>query len=320
MKRIIGCVLLAALLGLGGCGTPEVLSASPEESIDETPVDTSAVYTDPANTQPLMTPTATSQAYPYSDEEGRMRYQLIINGNTVYTEHLPFSITGEEGAYYPLEDVLGFFNIPFLINESSRAVTGRVNGSVFKVQANVPKMTVGKTVLNSNVSPRYVNGCLYVPSFLFMELLGATVDFTPDRSGATLVTQMAIDAEKSTLEGLALDDNTFGDGNVQLTLEAEAKTVCAKLFLSDAVGKGQEVLTVFIKPHESTTIYFSAGAYILKLASGDTWISDEEAFGETGSYSSTEAFTFEEGGQYELKASSAQGDFHADSAQGFTGN
>lgn len=153
-----------------------------------------------------------------------------------------------------------------------------------------------------------------------MELLDATVDFTPDRAGATLVTEFTVDAGKSTPEGLALADNTFGDGSVRLTLEADDKTVCAKLFPADAVGKGQEVLTAFIKPDESAELYFSAGVYILKLASGDTWISDEEAFGEAGSYSSTDAFSFEEGGRYELKTSSSQGDFHADNAHGFTGN
>lgn len=320
MKKIIGGLLIAALLGLGGCGA--ALNASAEASVAEKQSASSEAASSEEEAQPLPTPvpTATPQPFPYTDEEGRLRYQLIINGNTVHTEHLPLSISGEEGAYYPLEDVLGFFNIPFLIDDSSRAATGRVNGSVFKVQAGSPKMTVGKLTLESSVSPQCVDGCLYVPSFLFMELLGATVDFTPDRSGATLVTDIAINPKESTLEGLTLADNTFGDDEVKLTLSAEDKAVCAKLFLADAAGKGQEVLTVFIKPNESATMFFSAGIYILKLASGDTWISDEEAFGEAGSYSATEAFTFEKGGKYELKASETQGDFHADSADGFTGN
>lgn len=318
MKRIIDCVLIAVLLGLGACGAPVSSVEAPVEQQSESSEGDSAAEATQAI--PTPEPTTTTLPYPYTDDEGRLRHQLIINGNTINTEHLPFSIEAEKGAYYPLEDVLGFFRIPFLINESSRAATGRVNGSVFKAQAHVPEMTVGKSTLGASVSPKCVDGCLYVPSFLFMELLGATVDFTPDRSGATLVTDIAIDPETSTLEGLTLADNTFGDGSVQLTLEAGDQTVCAKLFFADAVGKGQEVLTVFIEPNESQKIHFGAVVYILKLASGDTWISYEEAFGETGSYTSTEAFTFEKGGKYELKTSSTQGDFYADSAQGFTGN
>ncbi len=320
MKRIIGCIVIIMLLGLCACGAPAA-PAAPADTAEGLP-ESSEISTAPEETHPLPTlaPTATPFPYPYTDDEGRLRYQLIINGNTVNTEHLPFSIEGEKGAYYPLEDVLGFFDIPFIVNESSRAATGRVNGSVFKVQAGVPEMTVGKSTLGASVSPQCVDGCLYVPSFLFMELLGATVDFTPDRSGATLETDMDIDPETSTSDGLTLTDNTYGDGSVQLTLEAGNQTVCAKLFFADAVGKGQEVLTVFINPNESKDIHFSAGVYILKLASGDTWISDEEAFGAAGSYTSTEAFTFEKGGKYELETSSAQGDFYTDSAQGFTGN
>ncbi len=318
MKRIVGCLLIAALLGLGACGALPTSHASAEVSADGQKSEGTA----PEKTQVAQTPvpTATPQPYPFTDEQGRVRYQLIINENTVNTEHLPFSISGEKGAYYPLEDVLGFFNIPYLINENARAATGRVNGSVFKVQAGVPEMTVGKSTLGSSSAPQCVDGCLYVPSFLFIELLGATVDFTPDGSGATLVTNITVDAAKSTPDGLTLAENTIGDGSVQLTLEADDKAVCAKLFFADAVGKGREVLTVFIKPNERKNIYFSAGVYILKLASGDTWISDEEAFGETGSYMATEAFTFKKGGKYELKTSQTQGDFHSDSASGFTGN
>jgi len=114
-----------------------------------------------------------------------MRYQLIINGNVVKTEHLPFSISGEKGAYFPLVDVLAYFDIHIY---NSRAATGRVNDLVFKVQASVPKMTIGQTILESSASPQYVDGCLYVPSFLFMELLDTTVNFSSDHSGGTLFT------------------------------------------------------------------------------------------------------------------------------------
>jgi hypothetical protein len=244
----------------------------------------------------------------------------VINGEVVETPHLPFSLSGEEGAYLPLEDVLSSFGIPCLINETSRSATGRVNGKVFTAQARLKKMTVGKSSLESEAMPYYIDGCLYVPSFLFMELLDATVDFTPDRSGATLSTDITIDASGSTLKGLKLPDNTYGEGGARLVLSASERSACAKLFYADATGKGEEVLVALLAPGESVTLSFPAGTYILKLAYGDTWLGDAEAFGEQGVYSSTEAYTFEKGGKYELATSTTDGDFYADSQDGFTGS
>ncbi len=321
IKRIGVLFSIMTILALCACSAQSTAlqsneSATPQASSEPN----SAVTTLPVTTTQTPVPTATPQPFPYEDEAGRTRYQLIINGETVDTESLPFSISGEKGAYYPLKDVLAFFDVPCLISESSRAATGRVNGTVFKAQAQMPEMTVGKLTLGSGSTPQYVDGCLYVPSYLFMELMDATVDFTSDLSGATLVTDITIDVDESTTKGLKLADNTFGDGSVQLTLEAQSQSVCAKLFEADATGKNQEVLIVFVAPNESIDLYFSAGTYILKLASGDVWISDEEAFGASGSYSSTDAYTFEKGGQYELETSTTEGDFYTDSANGFTGN
>ncbi len=323
IKKIIALFGIMITFALCACGTQltdqvdESLIPSSEPDTSATALSVETVQPEQATQTPV--PTAT-QPYLFEDEDGRTRYRLIINGETVDTKNLPFSISGEKGAYYPLEDVLAFFDIPCLISESSRAATGRVNGTVFKAQAHMPEMTVGRLTLGPGSTPQYVDGCLYVPSYLFMELLDATVDFTADRSGATLVTDITINADESTTKGLKLADNTFGDGSVRLTLEAEAQAVCAKLFLAEATGKDDALLVVFIDPNESTDLYFSAGTYILKLASGEVWISDEEAFGASGSYSSTDAYTFEKGGQYELKTSTAEGDFYTDSANGFTGN
>ena len=114
---------------------------------------------------------------------------------------------------------------------------GRVNGKIFTVQAHSSKMTVGKSTLTSTALPYNVNGCLYVSGYLFMELMDATVDHTAGRSGATLVTDLTIDAAASTTDGLTLPDNTFGDGSAQLTLSTKEQSACVNLFLADATGK-----------------------------------------------------------------------------------
>lgn len=44
----------------------------------------------------------------------------------------------------------------------------------------------------------------------------------------------------------------------------------------------------------------------------------EEAFGSSGSYSTTEVFDFEAGASYQI-TSGTQGDFYGDSQSGFTG-
>jgi len=317
MKRIAATILAAImLLSLGACGSvkteEEPNGASIEPSVSLLPSKSVSI----GSTEP----TVTTQQYPYEDAEGRMRYQLVINGEVVETENLPFSLSGEEGAYYPLEDVLHYFGVSCVVSENSRSATGRVNGKVFEVQARLSKIVVENSTINSEAVPQYVGDCLYVPSFLFMELMDATVDFTTDRSGATLITDIVINSEGSTTRGLTLPDNTYGDGGVQLTLSAQGQSACAKLFFADATGKGEELLSVFIDPNEVAALYFPPGTYILKLAYGDLWISEEEAFGEAGVYSSTEAYTFKQSAKYELAPSSVGGDFYPDSQGGFTGN
>ncbi len=323
MKKTVWFTFVLILaLSMISCGAPDAEDI-PSAQIPSSQNADEMQAPEPTPTQtPMQTPepTPTPQPYPYEDAQGRTRYQLIINGETVQTDNLPFSLDGEKGAYYPLEDVLNCFGVTCLVNDNSRSATGRVNGQVFTAQARLVEMTVGESTLNGEVTPHYVDGCLYVPSYLFMELLDATVDFTADRSGATLVTDIVIDSDGSTTEGLSLADNTFGDGSVALALSAEEKSGCAKLFLAESTGKGEEVMSVFIDPEKSVTMHFSAGTYILKLAYGDVWISDEEAFGDAGTYSSTEVYTFEAGGEYEIASSSTDGDFYSDSQSSFTGN
>ena len=315
MKKILPLILTAILiLDISGCGRAETVT----EPITVTnpsaapPVKTVVVTTP----QPAPTP----DPFPYVDEAGRTRYRLMINGELVETEHLPFSLPGEKGAYYPLADVLDYFGVPCLMDENTHYATGRVNGSVFTAQGRLSHMTVGETSLDAEVTPHYIDGCLYVPSFLFMELMGAIVDFTPDRSAVTLDADLSIDTAASTADGLAIPVNTYGNGNVRLTIETGKQSACAKLFAAEATGRDDVLMRVLIDPYERATLHFSAGTYILKLAYGDTWLGDEEAFGSSGSYSTTDAYTFEAGGEYELETSTAQGDFHGDDLKGFTGN
>jgi hypothetical protein len=314
MKKALPiAIILVMVFSAVSCGAPAAEKTESAKAPTSTPVVTAEALPSPAVTE-------TPQPYPCEDEQGRTRYQLVINGETLETKNLPFSLSGEKGAYFPLEDVLSGFGVPCIINENSHAATGRVNGKVFSVQARVSEMTVGKSVLNAEVTPHYIDGCLYVPSFLFMELLDAAVDFTADRSGATLDTDIVIRDADSTTEGLSIPDNTFGDGSVELTLSAQRQSACAKLFLDGETDRGEEVLTAFMGPGETAILHFTAGTYALKLAYGDEWFGDDEAFGESGSYSATEPYTFEAGGSYRLESSSSGEDFYTDSQSGFTGN
>ena len=73
-----------------------------------------------------------------------------------------------------------------------------------------------------------------------------------------------------------------------------------------------------LEPGESKVMSFPCGRYTLKVAKGPKWISDEEAFGSAGSYSTTDFFTFEEGEAYQI-SSGERGDFHHDDSGGFLG-
>lgn len=261
---------------------------------------------------------ASAQTFPYT-ANGKTWHKLMINGNIVETKNLPFSIEGEKGAYLPLEDVLNYFGVKCIIHTATKTAAGKVNGIAFQVQARYSTMKIGKKTINSTVTPLYVNGCLYVPNFLFMELLGATVDFSTDLSAATIVSDIKINQATSGTENIKITDNTFGDASVKLTLKTTDKSACYKVFLSSDVSTGAEVITSFAKPNSTTLLKFSAGSYVIKIAYGDTWISESEAFGQSGEYMTTDAYTFSANKSYTLKASTTTGDFSRDSMAGFTG-
>ena len=123
------------------------------------------------------------------------------------------------------------------------------------------------------------------------------------------------DAEEREAERAAFSDEPYGPGTSTLYLEAPAtKSACYRLVRMDESTQFQ----VLLEPGESVSESFPCGRYTLKVAKGDMWISDEEAFGPDGDYDTTGVFRFEEGGSYRISTGDT-GDFRPDDAQGFTG-
>ena len=123
------------------------------------------------------------------------------------------------------------------------------------------------------------------------------------------------EAERKAAEEEALKNEPYGPGTSTLYLSApDDKSACYRLVRMD----GSTEFMVLLSPGEETSRSFPCGRYTLKTAEGDTWISDEEAFGDAGHYSTTDIFTFEAGGAYEI-SSGTRGDFYSDDAGGFTG-
>ncbi|MBQ1316812.1 MAG: hypothetical protein IIY46_04935 [Lachnospiraceae bacterium] len=123
----------------------------------------------------------------------------------------------------------------------------------------------------------------------------------------------AAEEERKRQEEEAARNEPYGPGTSKLYLKAGDLSACFRLVRMD----GSTEFQVLLSPGESTTMSFPCGRYTLKIARGETWISDEEAFGPKGKYSSTNVFTFESGASYEI-STGTRGDFHGDSQQGFT--
>lgn len=113
----------------------------------------------------------------------------------------------------------------------------------------------------------------------------------------------------------ALRNEPYGPGTSTLHLSApEDKMASYRLVRMD----GSTEFLVTLEPGETIDKSFPSGRYTLKTAEGDEWISDEEAFGAAGDYGSTDVYTFEPGGSYTI-GGGVRGDFHSESAEGFTG-
>lgn len=158
------------------------------------------------------------QTFPFEDDEGRIRYRLVINGSEVETENLPFTYPdAPKGGYYPLEDVLSYLGVECLCSEDKNTLTTKINGSLLKVTAGIPDMTCGKKkirLVSAAEGPVYIDECLYVPSALFMCMFDdAIVDFSGDHSAATLETRTVINLADSGTAGLSIPSSGVS-GNV----------------------------------------------------------------------------------------------------------
>lgn len=143
-------------------------------------------------------------AYPYEDTEGRVRHQLYINGELVETQHAPYTYPSKpKGAFYPIVEILENMDVECLFDEHLMTLTTKINGQIVTCNANNTDIVVGKVTLGGT-APEYIDGCFYVPSYTFMQLLDATVDFTSDRSGVTMTTDMVINPDTSGVEGLSI--------------------------------------------------------------------------------------------------------------------
>ena len=105
----------------------------------------------------------------------------------------------------------------------------------------------------------------------------------------------------------------YGPGTSKLILKAGSRSACYRLVRMD----GSTEFQILLSPNEKITQSFPSGRYVLKIAEGETWISDEEAFGPDGNYDTTNIFRFEEGETYYITVGT-QGSFYHDSQQGFT--
>ena len=122
------------------------------------------------------------------------------------------------------------------------------------------------------------------------------------------------EAEEKAAREEEIRNEPYGPGSSNLYLSApNDRWACFRLVRMD----GSSEFMVLLSPGEETKRSFPCGRYTLKTAEGDTWISDEEAFGKAGSCSTTDVFTFEAGGSYEIRGG-YRGDFYSDDAGGFT--
>ncbi|MBQ9022033.1 MAG: hypothetical protein IJ113_08510 [Eggerthellaceae bacterium] len=123
------------------------------------------------------------------------------------------------------------------------------------------------------------------------------------------------EAAEAAAEQEALDNEPYGPGTSALVLSApDDKQACYRLVRMN----GSTEFMILLQPGETVTQSFPSGRYVLKTAEGESWISDEEAFGPSGDYGSTDVYFFEDGGEYSI-GGGTHGDFHNEDASGFTG-
>jgi len=178
---------------------------------------------------------ATEISYPYEDGDGRIHHQLFINGDLVTTQHDPYTyLDNPKGTFYPIVEILDALEVECLFNESPATLTTKLNGQIITCRADNTDIVIGKTTLGGT-APEYIDGCFYVPSYTFMHLLDAVVDFTPNRSGVTITTDMVIDHGSSGTAGLSLSSQSVSRLGGALVTGADACPACG--------GTGKNICT-----------------------------------------------------------------------------
>ncbi|MEA4814039.1 MAG: hypothetical protein VB112_03900 [Oscillospiraceae bacterium] len=216
------CVTLCACRQTGGSSEPTPDERHATDIIGNEPA---SVEETPAQSDVLLQTNEPEAGitFPFEDGEGRTRYRLVINGTEVETENYPFTFPEEpNGGYYPMEDVLNFLGVACLTNEEHSALATVINSDLIRVFANSPTLTYGtKTIsaVDADTVPIVVDGTLYVPSFFLMQLSdNSIVDFSTDRSAATLDTDIVVNADISGLVGvdssMLEQDTSSGSGKV----------------------------------------------------------------------------------------------------------
>lgn len=108
-----------------------------------------------------------------------------------------------------------------------------------------------------------------------------------------------------------------GSGSVTLQLGSNSKAACYKLYAANKTS-GTPLRQAYVPANTSGSMSFDPGTYVLKIAMGKTWLGDDQAFGKSGSYSKSDAYTFESG-SYSITVSTTHGDFRGSSQSGFVG-
>lgn len=200
-KALTLLLCLVMTFTLAACGAQNSLV---EQAAEETPTQ------DTQETQEQEELVEESPAYPYTDEEGRIRYQFMLNGNLASLPHEPYSMPGKKGAFFPLEDVLNILGVAVVKTDDGTSVGSSINGNIFKATGGQATMTYGNSTIkaaDSDTFPTMVDGVLYVPSFFFMKLSdNSIVDFSADGTCCTLDTDIVIDPDNSGPIGITVED------------------------------------------------------------------------------------------------------------------
>jgi len=166
------------------------------------------------NNDAVITDTTTNNVvekkFPYADENGKIRYKLMINNAEVETENYPFTLPEDDkSAFLPIKDILSYLNVESLSSDDNTILTTKLNGDVIKLEANEPKMIIGKRtlqVIDENIKPTLIDGVLYVPDFFFMRMSdNNVVSFNSSEEYVTLSTDIVINPSTSGIAGLKIN-------------------------------------------------------------------------------------------------------------------